>query len=52
MKSEEAIFFDKDVETPVAIVPRVLRLLLPVKDKDKDKDQKQFAKYGLSGLWL
>merc|ERR1719341_2500511 len=29
MKSKDAIFFDKNVETSVAVVPRVLRLLLP-----------------------
>ena len=35
MKSKDAIFFDKNVETSVAIVPRVLRLLLPARIKMK-----------------
>ena len=29
MESKDAIFFDKNVETSVAVVPRVLCLLLP-----------------------
>ena len=29
VKSEDTVFFDENVETSIAIVPRVLRLLLP-----------------------
>ena len=29
VKSEDTVFFDKNVETSIAIVPRMLSLLLP-----------------------
>ena len=38
MKSEDAIFFDKNVEASIPIVPRMLRLFLPDVDEDEDDD--------------
>ena len=48
VESKDAIFFDKNVEASVAVVPRVLCLLFPANDQDGDLEQnsKQFAKSG------
>ena len=51
MKSKDAIFFDKNVETSVAIVPRVLRLLLPARIKMLIRVQVIYLEEGQNSKW-